>query len=64
MDPDTYRRGVLNYYVGMRTMAFSMEPVFKLETEEEYAAHCIAIFQAYVKSKLSTLDDARQNPSS
>ena len=62
MDPDTYRRGVLNYYVGMRTMAFSMEPVFKLETEEEYAAHCIAIFQAYVKSKLSTLDDAATEP--
>ena len=62
MDPDTYRRGNLNYYVGMRTMALSMDPVFKLETEEEYATHCIAIFQSYVKSKLKLLDAAVTEP--
>lgn len=62
MDPDTYRRGVLNFYVGMRTMAISMKPVFELTTEAEYSAHCIAIFQSYAKSKLKTLDESLTEP--
>lgn len=61
-DPDTYRKGILKYYIGMRTMALSMEPILKLETEEDYATHCIAIFQSYVKSKLSTLNDEATEP--
>ena len=46
-DPDTYRKGILKYYIGMRTMALSMEPILKLETEEDYATlrYCTGFLQ-------------------